>query len=64
MVANLNDTEQSWEMDSNGIYKRLKLKGKRDSAHQYFIDNPSLSGRGKALFKNQPQIIALKKFKK
>ncbi len=64
MVANLNDTEQSWEMDSKGIYKRLKLKGKRDSAHQYFIDNPSLSGRGKALLKNQPQIIALKKFKK
>ena len=51
MVANLNDDLQSWQMNPDGTYTRLKPSGKSDgfSAHHYFMENPSLSGRGSAL---------------
>lgn len=51
MVANVNDGPQSWMMDGEGEYTRLSETTKADSfvAHQYFMDNPSLSGRGSAL---------------
>ena len=48
MVANINDVAQSWDLDSAGHYRRAQgwaAKG-AFSAHQYFITNPSLSGRG------------------
>jgi polyphosphate kinase len=48
MVANLNDEAQSWLMDSGGVYHRSpnwNAKG-AFSAHEYFMNNPSLSGRG------------------
>ena len=49
MVANMNDRAQSWTLDADGTYHRVKLpKGRKPfSAHQYFMTNPSLSGRGK-----------------
>ena len=56
MVANLNDDEQSWYMSPNGEYERVdvgELK-KPFSAHEYFMTNPSLSGRGQALKHDQP----------
>jgi polyphosphate kinase len=48
MVANINDVAQSWNLDRNGQYRRAPgwaAKG-AFSAHQYFMTNPSLSGRG------------------
>jgi polyphosphate kinase len=51
MVANLKDTHQSWQLQPDGTYVRTKPKSGMISAHDYFIENPSLSGRGKALKK-------------
>ena len=51
MVVNLKDTVQSWELHPDGVWHRLSPgTGKnRISAHDYFMTNPSLSGRGSAL---------------
>jgi polyphosphate kinase len=49
MVANLKDESQSWVLQADGKYVRTRPTGKAISAHDYFIKNPSLSGRGKAL---------------
>jgi polyphosphate kinase len=48
MVANINDVAQSWNLDSSGRYHRAEGWAARGafSAHQYFMTNPSLSGRG------------------
>ena len=51
MVANMKDNCQSWILGRNGKYKRYIRPGPKVSAHEYFINNPSLSGRGKALRK-------------
>jgi polyphosphate kinase len=51
MVVNLADNLQSWDLDQNGIWTR-EQPGENVplvSAHQYFMTNPSLSGRGSAL---------------
>jgi len=57
MVANLNDEAQSWYMDPDGGFKRVdvsKLPDEPFSAHNYFMRNPSLSGRGRAGKGNAP----------
>ena len=48
MVANINDTAQSWILDHQGGYQRAPGWTNKGafSAHQYFMTNPSLSGRG------------------
>jgi polyphosphate kinase len=48
MVANLNDEAQSWRLDSEGRYHRAPGWDRKRafSAHDYFMTNPSLSGRG------------------
>jgi polyphosphate kinase len=62
MVANLLDRAQSWEMRADGSYSRIDTSGEQDpfSAHNYFMTNPSLSGRGSALKKpgSAPQLLA------
>jgi polyphosphate kinase len=54
MVANLKDKAQSWTLEPDGTYMRSELDDDGFSAHTYFMTNPSLSGRGKALEKFAP----------
>ncbi|OYV26672.1 MAG: RNA degradosome polyphosphate kinase [Acidocella sp. 20-63-7] len=49
MVINLKDSLQSWELQANGKWNRVAPGRKPISAHDYFMTNPSLSGRGSAL---------------
>ncbi len=48
MTANLRDVAQSWYLQGDGTYARPAGYDAADafSAHEYFMTNPSLSGRG------------------
>ncbi|HVU19742.1 MAG TPA: RNA degradosome polyphosphate kinase [Rhizomicrobium sp.] len=61
MVALLKDQAQSWMMTPDGHYDRDPLAASPEafSAHTYFMTNPSLSGRGKALKISQPRPVAI-----
>src|SRR5215470_11884521 len=56
LVANLRDEAQSWTLDSEGRYTRDPAWDHPDafSAHEYFMTNPSLSGRGQRV-KDMPR---------
>ena len=58
LVANLRDEAQSWTLDSEGRYTRDPAWDHPDafSAHEYFMTNPSLSGRGQRV-KDMPRAI-------
>ena len=66
MVANLKDEKQSWILQPDGSYKRLASTPDGFRAHDYFIHNPSLSGRGKSLkqVKSNQMLKVVKKGKR
>ncbi|MBL8686972.1 MAG: RNA degradosome polyphosphate kinase, partial [Alphaproteobacteria bacterium] len=49
MLACLKDNLQSWILQPDGEYMRQQPGKEEFSAHQFFMNNPSLSGRGNAL---------------
>ena len=56
MAANLADEAQSWVLHANGSYERNLAKAQTSSfnCHRFFMENPSLSGRGSAGIKDAP----------
>ena len=58
MAANLADEAQSWVLHADGSYKRDLPAGHTNlfNCHRFFMENPSLSGRGTAGAKDVPKL--------
>ena len=62
LLANLIDTQQSWLLDGEtGDYHRVESDGEGFNCHEYFMTNPSLSGRGEALKQGGVPQLTLRK---
>jgi polyphosphate kinase len=62
MAANLADEAQSWVLhpDGKSLRELQPRDGKLFACHTFFMENPSLSGRGTAGAKDVPRLAALK----
>ena len=60
MLANLKDNQQSYEILEDGTSRRVEVPEDAEpfNAQQYFMTNPSLSGRGESLGAGAPKLIA------
>ena len=58
MAANLADVAQSWVMSADGKFQRSPVPEGTFAfnCHRFFMENPSLSGRGSAGAKDVPQL--------
>ncbi len=58
MAANLADTMQSWVLDASGRFHRYVLEDEAQgfNCHRFFMENPSLSGRGSAGAGDVPEL--------
>ena len=57
MAANLADEAQSWVLGPDGSYSRdLPAGATLFNCHRFFMENPSLSGRGTARAKDAPRL--------
>ena len=58
MAANLHDVAQSWTMGADGSFTRAvpPESGPAFNCHRFFMENPSLSGRGSAGAKDVPEL--------
>lgn len=58
MAANMADAAQSWLLGPDGSYTRAPaLEGEKAfNCHKFFMENPSLSGRGSAGAKDVPEL--------
>jgi polyphosphate kinase len=59
MVINMKDTLQSWDLAADGTWTRASAGRNPLSAHEYFMTNPSLSGRGSALHGPAPVVAGV-----
>lgn len=62
MAANLADEAQSWVLAADGRYLRPETApdGHPFNCHRFFMENPSLSGRGKAGAADVPELTHTK----
>ena len=56
MAANLADQKQSWVLQSDGNYLRHNDIDNQFDCHRFFMENPSLSGRGSAGASDVPEL--------